>query len=346
MDIAANNVPRLGAYDSLSTAVLEQHARWMADAGVGAINLSWWGPGSSTDRAVHRVMDVMRAHDIHVAFHLEPYREDRSLSYSQDIVLLLKEYGDRRRWDNFLLLCDAAGRQGPVFKSFRTILPPTSVDCHGMTHITRDYTSDDTWRRESDRVRAWFSGDFERFWLLADSLDFARTRASGFDGIAVYDSYVRPSTWPDFARACSDQGLAFSFNCNAGFDGIEARNVAPDSCYVPPEFEPPAGDVDWQQARHRELARRLSARRIVNSLQTTLQLQMDDRLSNARQGTFLVFINSFNEWHEGTQFEPMRDFAELTAEERTTILWTAPTAWTHSADIWHRFCRSRGRSWM
>ena len=38
--------------------------------------------------------------------------------------------------------------------------------------------------------------------------------------------------------------------------------------------------------------------------------------SNARQGTFLVYVNSFNEWHEGTQFEPMKDYADLTAEER------------------------------
>lgn len=317
IDIAATSMPRLGAYDSVSTTVLEQHARWIAEAGVGAINLSWWGPDSAEDRAVHRVMDVMRAHDIYVTFHLEPYSEERGLSYWQDISLLLKEYGERRRWDCFLLLRDGQGRQGPVFKSFRTILPPTTTDCHGVTRLTRDYTSDGEWRRQSDRTRTWLAGDFDRLWLLADSLDFARVSASGFDGIAVYDNYVRPSTWPAFAAACSDNGLAFSFNCNPGFDGIEARDVPPDSCYVPPEFEPPTRDLDWQQTRTRETARRLSTRRIFNSLQTTVQLQMDDGLSNARQGTFLVYINSFNEWHEGTAFEPMKHFADLTPAERT-----------------------------
>ena len=29
-----------------------------------------------------------------------------------------------------------------------------------------------------------------------------------------------------------------------------------------------------------------------------------------------MYINSFNEWHEGHEFEPMKDFAELTPEER------------------------------
>ena len=46
----------------------------MVEAGVGAINVSWWGRGSYEDRAVHLLMDVMRAHRIHVTFHLEPVR--------------------------------------------------------------------------------------------------------------------------------------------------------------------------------------------------------------------------------------------------------------------------------
>jgi hypothetical protein len=45
-------------------------------------------------------------------------------------------------------------------------------------------------------------------------------------------------------------------------------------------------------------------------------LQTTPGLSNVRQGFFLVYINSFNEWHEGHQFEPMRDWSELTAAER------------------------------
>src|SRR5918999_3159835 len=40
-DIAASAYPLLGPYDSRDTRVLEQHARWMAAAGIGAINISW-----------------------------------------------------------------------------------------------------------------------------------------------------------------------------------------------------------------------------------------------------------------------------------------------------------------
>ena len=48
----------------------------------------------------------------------------------------------------------------------------------------------------------------------------------------------------------------------------------------------------------------------------TRRVQTDPALSNARRGFFLVYVNSFNEWHEGHAFEPMKDFAQLTPEER------------------------------
>jgi hypothetical protein len=104
VDVASNYMPRLGAYDSGDVKVLEQHARWIAGAGAGAINLSWWGPRDRTDRVIPTLMDVMRAHGIHVTFHLEPYSLRRGLDYARDIQYLIREYGDSRRWDCFLLL--------------------------------------------------------------------------------------------------------------------------------------------------------------------------------------------------------------------------------------------------
>jgi hypothetical protein len=50
-------------------------------------------------------------------------------------------------------------------------------------------------------------------------------------------------------------------------------------------------------------------------MRTTLNLQTDRFLPPAKTGFFLTYINSFNEWHEGMQFEPMKDAAMLTAEE-------------------------------
>jgi hypothetical protein len=56
--------------------------------------------------------------------------------------------------------------------------------------------------------------------------------------------------------------------------------------------------------------------RIRQSFDTTLALQTDPGFSNDKRGFLLVYLNSFNEWHEGHAFEPMKDAAELLPEER------------------------------
>jgi hypothetical protein len=316
-DIAATCLPLLGAYESLSWPVLEAHARWIAGSGAGAVNLSWWGRDSFEDRAVHLVMDVFRDHDIKVTFHLEPYALDRHRRLTDDILHLLREFGERRGWDALLLLRDESGREGPLFKTFRTILPEAYVDCHGVRQQVADYTPDEAWRRQTDLVRLALSHEFDHVTLLADSLDFERTRAAGFDGIAIYDNFVPPEAYRAQAAGASAEGLVFTFNANPGFDGIEPRVIEPGACYEPTPFAPGPEAIDWSTEAGREQAAARSVERIRHSFEAALAVQSDPELLNARRGFLLLYINSFNEWHEGTAFEPMRDAADLTPQQRS-----------------------------
>jgi len=315
-DIASNYVPQLGAYDSLSPAVLDQHARWIAESGAGAINLSWWGPGSPEDRAVPAVMDAMRAHGIKVTFHLEPYDDGRASRYAEDVLYLLREYGEKRRFDTLLLLEGPGGIQGPVFKAFRCILPQAYIDCHGVRRVVRDYTPDDVWRRQTDALRRTLREDFRRVTLLADSLDFGRTPAAGFDGIAVFDNFVEPAEYAGLAAGASLAGLVFSFNVNPGYDAIDPRRVDPEDCFEPSVFLPATAALDWSSSLGRERAAALARDRIAQSLAATLGVQADPALANDQRGFFLVYVNSFNEWHEGHSFEPMRDSAAIPTAQR------------------------------
>jgi hypothetical protein len=312
-DIAAFAVPALGAYDSRNAKVIEQHAKWIAEAGVGAVNLSWWGPGGPEDHTVPLIMDVMRAHDIHVAFHLEPYADDRATRLKDDLLYLMREYGEKRHWDAFLLLEDAKGVARPVFKSFRTIVPRTVSDCRGRVFPVPDFTEDEVWHRQIDALRSAVSSDFEPL-LLADSLDVSRTDAGGFDGMAIYDPFVRPPNWPGVASTFSSRQLLFSFNVNAGFDVYPARPPFGE-CYTPSRIEPPIDANGWDEAA-REQAFVASRARLLDSLRTTLTVQLDAGLVDQRRGFFLAYINSFNEWHEGTAFEPAANLASLPAAQR------------------------------
>jgi hypothetical protein len=313
--VASSMMPALGPYDSMDASVVERHARWIADAGVGAIALSWWGRDSRSNLATPMIMDVMRAHDIHVTFHLEPYRPDRALFYASDINYLLREYGERRRWDGFLLLDHGEGPPAPVFKTLRTIVPCTVVDCLGLVQAVPDYTPDDVWMRQTDTNRENVRPLFDDVVLLADSLDVIRTAAGGFDGIAIYDSFVRPATWPKAAKECGDKKLLYSFAVNCGFDAY-VPVIPAGVCDVPSPVRPPVGAIDWLSPAWRQAAEMASRDRVIESLTATIDVQVDPRLGNAKRGFFLTYLNTFNEWHEGTAFEPAKHRANLLPEER------------------------------
>ena len=315
-DLAANYFPRLGAYDSRDVRVLEQHARWIADSGAGGVSVSWWGRDSFEDRAAHTLFDVLRAHDLRATFHLEPYRQDRALWLAEDILYLMRVFGERRGYDVLLLLSGAAG-QGPIFKTFNTILPRRVPHCRGGSRPVAGYASDATWRRHTDAIRELLRREFPGFTLLADSLHLPRTRASGFDGIAIYDNVVGPERYPEIAGEASRQDLLFSLNVNPGFDTITPRRFTSEDCPSFPSFVPAADPpIDWDTPEGRDRAALLSRRRIDESFAATVRAQADPASSNARRGFFLVYLNSFNEWHEGHAFEPMKDPAELSPGER------------------------------
>ena len=149
--------------------------------------------------------------------------------------------------------------------------------------------------------------------LLSDSTNANVVLSFGFDGSAPYDAFT-PAEWPQQARAFSAINLTYSPSIGTGFDDIVERNVPADSCYQPKAFVPPA-TIDWSSASDRERAALLALWQIEASMRTSLTLQLDSTLRNASTGFFIVYIGTFNEWHEGTAFEPMKDRAALLSQE-------------------------------
>jgi hypothetical protein len=262
-------------------------------------------------------MDVFKDHDLKVTFGLEPYADDRGRRFADDVFYLIREYGEKRRFDAFLLPQDADGSRGPVFKGFRTLVGDTQADCHGRVSPVSDHTPDDVWREQLDRIRRTLRGECDPVTLLADSSHITRVLASTFDGIGLYDNFIPPERYAEIAGFTSKAGLLFSFNINPGYDQIEPRDVPPENdCYSPAPIAPPA-EYDWGRAEERDRASAASAQRVRESFGATLALQTDPQLSNGKRGFLFVYINSFNEWHEGHAFEPMKDAQDLTPEERS-----------------------------
>jgi hypothetical protein len=225
-----------------------------------------------------------------------------------------------------------------VFKGFRTILPEYYEDCRGIRYRVPDYYADDRWASQLDRLRRAVRPYFDQITMLSDTLDMIRARRAGFDGVAVYDNFIPPETYLGYAHSASRQGLLFSFNVNPGYDGILPRespsedepgdgaeepycpvDESPDASPEGPAeapFAPSGPPIDWTTRSGRQEGARRSRERIRLSLGAALAAQGLPGLTNAEQGFFLVFLNSFNEWHEGHAFEPAKDHGDLTPEER------------------------------
>jgi glycoprotein endo-alpha-1,2-mannosidase len=72
-DLPASFFPRLGAYSSTANTTLTNHMKWMKRAGIGVINMSWWGAKSFEDALVWKILDAAQAYGLRVAFYIEPY---------------------------------------------------------------------------------------------------------------------------------------------------------------------------------------------------------------------------------------------------------------------------------
>ena len=108
----------------------------------------------------------------------------------------------------------------------------------------------------------------------------------------------------------------FSFNVNPGYYQIEPRQPS-DPCYAPRPFAPETPGLDLGDSRGtRARGQSCLARGSRPPGRRRSRCSSTRTLESRRRGFLLVYLNSFNEWHEGHAFEPMKDAAELTAAER------------------------------
>lgn len=91
-DISSDYYPQLGAYSSRDPAVLRQHMRWLRQARVGVIALSWWS-GETSDAYVQQVLDAAKSAGIKVTLHIEPATGRTASTYQANVIRLLRKFG-------------------------------------------------------------------------------------------------------------------------------------------------------------------------------------------------------------------------------------------------------------
>ena len=315
-ELSASSLPLLGAYDSRAARTIEQHARWIAEAGVGAINLSWWGRGSYEDASVHVVMDVMRAFDIKVAFHLEPYSGERGARLVDDVTYILREYGDRRRWDTHAAARGCRRPRGTGVQVVRHAADSDDDGLQGRDDAGRTSTCPTTcggssWRASGARSPRTSIGSRSSptRWTPPAPSPPASTRAP----------WAIPTSARTTGRSSPPRSIGETFRFPSPSTPASTTSRRRRRRRIPAigrSRSNPDPDVRWDQESSREHAHQLCTARIAASLERTLAHQTDPQSANWRHGFLLVPVNSFNEWQEGTAFEPMTSYRDLSSSQR------------------------------
>ena len=104
--------PIIGFYDSSSRSVIDWQLEKMKRAGIDAVFVSWWGPGSYSDRVAKLVFEELKKFGLKGAILVEPFEGNEALDaikygpqfWKRVLPYIEKNFIDRFR-DVYLTLC-------------------------------------------------------------------------------------------------------------------------------------------------------------------------------------------------------------------------------------------------
>ncbi len=177
-DIASDYYPALGPYSSDDPAVVSQHMQWLRQAGVGVIIVSWWGQGSSNERALPVIMQMAQRYGIKVAFHIEPYNGRTADGLVKDVQYLYQRFGDSSAFFRSDLGSTYSPGEMPKGMFFVWCVKYAG-NCGGGDKVQADY-----WKQAVDEIHALPGGTL----VIANSTDASWVSAGHFDGLYNYAS--------------------------------------------------------------------------------------------------------------------------------------------------------------
>ncbi|KAG7352529.1 glycosyl hydrolase family 99 protein [Nitzschia inconspicua] len=276
--------PTLGEYDDSRPEVIAQHMLWFRKANIGLLVTSWWGPNRLEDS---NTKDVIMEHEdignLKIALHYETtsrIRGDDMTNARSDIIYMCEHYFDHPNYYRI------KGR--PVL----------------VIYITRRLHNNGLLEQALLTMRSEASKCGHNLYLIGDQV-FASAPDPDepfvpfwyFDAVTNYDVYGsagQPSPHAD--RASVDAYYAEQ-------EKWRLQALEENCRYIPP-VSPGYNDRAVRlESNHPPLSRRLSATDEEGSLfwyQLTKALPLvDPEVDN------MILVNSFNEWHEDTQIEPV-----------------------------------------
>ena len=272
--------PVLGEYNDRSVSVIKQHADWCRYAGISVWAASWWGPGSREDTTLlSHILQTPDLGDIKIAILYETTgRTSDFTNYTRiagDFTYLAEHYFNH---PNYLKI-----NGHPVV----------------VVYLTRVLSALDALETSVDAMRsASLAKGFEIF-IIGDHVFGAPPGNAGdmglLDAVTEYDVYGSMGVSGYAGQAAVN---AYNSRQNAWKALAESAGAG-----FAPSVTPGFNDKGVREG-HAPVSRRLTAASDSGSLFKALLQPALDRTDPNLGG--LLFITSWNEWHEDTQIEPVQ----------------------------------------
>ena len=276
-------MPVLGEYNDRNPAVISQHLKWSQQANIKLWVASWWGPNSGTDVTIQN--------------HIMPHPELGNMK----LCLFYETMG---RID--VVTRDTSNVYGDISYAAETYFNHPNYYKIGdrpvvFVYLTRSLERLDLLRGVISAMRTAASTKGHLLYIVGDhaygnppkahldALDWldAVTNYDIFGGMGQPNGYAKKKAVLDYSReqaewkrAANKQGCAYIPGATPGYNDKAVRD----------------GD-------YTAMSRKLTKRREYGSLFKAL-LRTGKKLIDTKASNMLI-VNSFNEWHEDTQIEPV-----------------------------------------
>eukprot|EP00934_Nitzschia_sp_Nitz4_P002036 Nitzschia sp. Nitz4//scaffold52_size167869//34323//36162//NITZ4_002265-RA/size167869-snap-gene-0.222-mRNA-1//-1//CDS//3329554002//2036//frame0 len=282
-DLEPQHLPELGEYDDSKASTITKHLKWSRQANIGLWIASWWGPNKLEDNNIRNViLNHKDIDDMMVAVH---YETTGRVKFGLSTVVTDMEWFCEHYWNHdnyykingrpvlFVYVTRKLENEGTLEETILA-MRTSAGKCGHQVYIVGDHVFDEAPDINEDFVPFWY-----------------------FDAVTNYDVYGsmgRPSPYA---------GKAVVSEYYDDMTNWRTRAIA-NNCRFIPAVSPGYNDRGVRlSADHPPLSRKLTEDGEPGSL-FAYQLKKAKKIVDPEVDNLIV-VNSFNEWHEDTQIEPV-----------------------------------------
>jgi hypothetical protein len=285
-ELKPRHLPALGEYNDSDPGIIAHHMKYFRQANIGLLVSSWWGPNRIEDS---NTKDVVMEHkdvgNLKVALHYETTSRlgdgrEKLTNAKTDINYMCENYFDHPNYYKidgrpvlFIYISRKLHEVGTLEQALLTMRSAASKCGHNL-YLIGDVVFESAPDPSVSHVPFWYFDAVTNYDVYGSA-----GRPEGYVGTNGVDNYYRQQAeW-------KEQALR-------------------DDCRYIPAVSPGYNDRGVRMDRdHPPLSRRITSTSREGSL-FQYQLKQAKNLVDWKVDN-MILVNSFNEWHEDTQIEPV-----------------------------------------